>query len=443
MMLSHVCWRRRKKLLTELVKTLQLFFRPLTKRKRGELDRVLKEFCWIANEVAKRLPSVPKYNIKKKRFGTWNEWYKEFRETVDLHSQCALEAVHKARESYVSMHSNKVWNKIPVFKGNVARFHNQSFEFFEKNGTYYLSLPVRGGRKNNRVFLPLETGLYERKFLGKILRGELEHGSGELKKHNGSYVFNLTLKEKVEVRDAGDYVTVIGVDMGLNNVATMAVLLPDGKVTGVKLWSGRYVGLKREKFYRLRKELSKKGLVRKIRKTKGREAKFVENVNHNISRAIVDKALEYEKPVIVMEELKNIRERVRKEKKGKKFNRMLNSWTFAKLQEFIEYKAKLAGIPVVKISPRNTSRTCNKCGEAAYTKRYGKHKELFECFNCGLKDYNADVNAAINIAKSYRNAKTTEATTQKNRGVGVLVENHVDIRTQHRSLKKSCHSGHW
>ncbi|WP_433465647.1 RNA-guided endonuclease InsQ/TnpB family protein [Spirillospora sp. CA-128828] len=49
---------------------------------------------------------------------------------------------------------------------------------------------------------------------------------------------------------------------------------------------------------------------------------------------------------------------------------------------------------VVKIDPRNTSRTCNACGHAAGESR--KSQAVFSCVACGHR-VNADVNAACNI----------------------------------------------
>jgi transposase len=77
-------------------------------------------------------------------------------------------------------------------------------------------------------------------------------------------------------------------------------------------------------------------------------------------------------------------------------NRIVSNMPYHKLTQMITYKAQWAGVPVVKISERDTSKTCHRCGER------GSHpyQGLFKCSNCGLK-YNVDLNGAINIARRF------------------------------------------
>ena len=81
------------------------------------------------------------------------------------------------------------------------------------------------------------------------------------------------------------------------------------------------------------------------------------NVNHVISKRIVAKAKDTGFG-IALEELKGIRERVTVRKASR---RQQASWAFADLRAKITYKAQLAGVPMVLIDPRNTSRECAAC----------------------------------------------------------------------------------
>ena len=93
----------------------------------------------------------------------------------------------------------------------------------------------------------------------------------------------------------------------------------------------------------------------------------------------------------MLEDLTHINERatVRKKQRAERL-----SWAFYQLRQFITYKAKLLGVPVILIDPRNTSRTCSKCGHCEKANR--KKQAEFVCLSCGFSD-NADFNAAKNI----------------------------------------------
>src|ERR1700691_474622 len=58
------------------------------------------------------------------------------------------------------------------------------------------------------------------------------------------------------------------------------------------------------------------------------------------------------------------------------------------------YKAALAGVLLVAVDPRNTSRECSHCVHTAKQNR--KTQDEFTCVQCGFA-LHADINAAINI----------------------------------------------
>ena len=64
----------------------------------------------------------------------------------------------------------------------------------------------------------------------------------------------------------------------------------------------------------------------------------------------------------------------------------------------IAYKAESAGREVIAVDPRNTSRTCSRCGHVSAGNRHGA---VFRCQNCG-REAHADVNAAANILRAGR-----------------------------------------
>jgi putative transposase len=182
-----------------------------------------------------------------------------------------------------------------------------------------------------------------------------------------------------------NYALPLGVDLGVAKIATDS----DGNI-----YSGSKVKNVRFRHRKLRSALQKAGTKsarRHFRKLSGKEARFARDTNHVISKAIVRTAKGTCRG-IALEDLSGIRDRITVRKSQRAG---LHSWSFFQLRSFVEYKALLAGVAVVLICARNTSRQCSKCG---YTdKRNRKTQDKFVCLRCGHAE-NADLNAARNIA---------------------------------------------
>jgi len=142
------------------------------------------------------------------------------------------------------------------------------------------------------------------------------------------------------------------------------------------------------KYSAIRKQLQQEGKFRKLAVVKDRESRIVKDLNHKISRKIVDMA-KVQHAALVFEDLGGIRQT---RKQHRSFKYALHSWSFYQLQTFVEYKAKLLGVPVIYVDPAYTSQDCSRCGTRG--QRNGKG---FKCPTCGHVDH-ADVNAAFNIA---------------------------------------------
>jgi putative transposase len=177
----------------------------------------------------------------------------------------------------------------------------------------------------------------------------------------------------------------IGVDLGIVHIATDS----DGNTH-----SGTAVDVVRRKHNLQRKRLGKrntKGAKKKLKRVAGKEARFRKHENHCISKAIVESAKRTDRGIAV-EELTGIRERIRA--RGGEARNRLSGWSFSQLYGFLAYKADLAGVRIIKVDPRNTSRTCAACGHCDKANRPSQAK--FSCKACG-HEANADRNAARNI----------------------------------------------
>ncbi|GAA6744396.1 RNA-guided endonuclease TnpB family protein [Thermus antranikianii] len=212
-------------------------------------------------------------------------------------------------------------------------------------------------------------------------------GDARLFKRGSDWFVMLPLKMPTTptVCDGGGE-TVIGVDLGIVRLATAK------HPQGVFLVNGKPIRHRRERFASLRRRLQRHRRTDRVRAMGDRERRWMTDLNHKVSRQLVDLALRYPNPVLAFERLDGIRDRVRG---SKKFNRMVSSWAFRQLVDFVQYKAERAGVRVVFVDPRKTSRTCPKCGHATRANR--PEQSHFRCVACGYQG-NADVVASLNIA---------------------------------------------
>lgn len=178
----------------------------------------------------------------------------------------------------------------------------------------------------------------------------------------------------------------LGVDLGVTNIAV------DSDKT---IYQGSTVKNVRYRHRRLRARLQSKGTKssrRRLKKLSGKERRFATDVNHQISKRIVVTAKDTARGIAI-EDLTGIRKRATARKPQRA---TLHSWSFFQIRTFLEYKAKLMGVKVVTVDPRNTSRQCPCCGHVDKANR--KTQAEFLCVSCGFSGL-ADHIAAINIGR--------------------------------------------
>ncbi|MGE5755108.1 MAG: RNA-guided endonuclease InsQ/TnpB family protein [Planctomycetaceae bacterium] len=227
-----------------------------------------------------------------------------------------------------------------------------------------------------RMILPLIYGEYQGERFDRL------KGQVDLVYREGEFYLYATIDlpedTPIEVKDF------LGVDLGIVDIAT------DSEGT---IYSGEPTERVRRRHHGNRKRFQRrrtKGAKKRLKALAGKEARFRRHENHRISKAIVATAKGTARGIAI-EDLKGIRERTTVRAKQRARH---TGWAFYQLRSFVEYKAKLAGIPVVTVDPRNSSRTCSACGHCAQENR--KTRDRFECQHCNYST-NADFNAARNL----------------------------------------------
>lgn len=209
----------------------------------------------------------------------------------------------------------------------------------------------------------------------------------------GEWYFHIPATKEVPEEFNPDKVKhVVGIDRGLRFLT--AAYDERGKASFV---SGRAIMSKRNTYNRVRGELQSKGTKsakRVLKRISGRENRWMSDINHQISKTLVEKygtgtLFAVEDLTDVSFDEKNLSQR---DDSGRN---ELRSWSFYQLEQFLTYKAKAIGSEVVSVAADYTSQRCPKCGRIRKENRNHKTHE-YVCDCCGYRS-NDDRIGAMNI----------------------------------------------
>ena len=319
--------------------------------------------------------------------------YEKAKQQFSLNTALIQTARDKAVEILKSFNERKKEGKVkterPKLKRISIRFDKRCYSFAKTTNVltpYWLTLSLN---RKERITLPIVFGERQQRFIEEAFQGKWQFSTVEMVKRNGEWYAHFVLKKEIELIDEPE--TFIGVDLGEWNIATaVAISKQNPKPMKGKFWSGAKIREIRGKYAHIRRNLQrKKKRLDLVKRIGSKEGRIVNQILHTVAKEIVVYAKQFSKPVIVMEKLKGIRENMNG---SAKLNRRLHAWGFRKLQQYIEYKANLEGIPIVYVNPKNSSKRCHRCGHVAQA-----NSREFRCPKCGL-EYNRDLNSAINIA---------------------------------------------
>ncbi len=334
-----------------------------------EQAQALKETLQIANAACDYLSELAWGTQTFGQFALHKIGYAGAREKFDLSSQVIVRCVSKVADAY------KLDKKVKrTFKplGAISYDDRILTYQFDKG---QVSIWTTAGR----IKIPFVCGERQAALL------KTRQGESDLCLVKGKWFLLATcnVEEPPSVSGNG----VIGCDFGICEIVTTS----EGKS-----YSGDKVKALRRKLREHRRRLQScgtKSAKRRLKKAAKRQERFVRNSNHVISKEIVHDAKASNK-ALAIEDLTNIRKRSTSFNKEMRWQ--IGNWAFAQLAAFVTYKAKAAGVAVVRVDPRNTSRTCAVCGHCEKANR--KSQKHFKCLSCGHES-NADANASINISK--------------------------------------------
>lgn len=354
--------------------------------KYPELETTLKQYNIICQEIIDYGWEQKTWNKSKLHYGT----YRNIRNKYPRFSSSMVQTARDQASDILkrTLKSRKKLKKPTKQLYSGIRYDKRNLSIMFDKGIISISTMF------GRLKLPFKLAKYfERYSNWQYTNAQL------LRRKNKDYY--LMVQVQKELPEKTKECRVLGIDLGIKKIAV---------TSDNTFYNSKHLRNVKGKYQKLKRDLQRKGTKsakRKLKKSSGKENRFVRDVNHCISKKIVNS----DYTVFALENLKNIKEATRKY--YKKTRKMVGNWSFSQLQQFIKYKSERLGKTVIFIDPKYTSQQCSKCGCIDKSNRKGS---VFKCKNCSFQ-LDADLNASRNIARIGRNLFLQASVNKPNVGV--------------------------
>lgn len=350
---------------TVLIQTTMVEYISTVNRLVSDATKGIKINNYTSADVDANLPSALK-----------NQCIRDAKSIVKKHYKACRSAISKnlkLAKKHIEMRVTAP--RLPVLRKPCCYINNQNFKV--NDGCIEFPVMVNGRSKRLSVKTKMtekQATIFASKKLG-IMRIVLKN----------DHMVAQIVYDMNEATFSGNG-TVMGVDLGIKCPAVS--YCSDGSVQFYG--NGRQNKYMRRHYRYLRKKLQKKKHLKAIKRINDKEQRIMKDIDHKISCQIVQTAVKHNVSIIKLEQLQNIRSTTRTSRKN---NPSLHTWSFYRLTQFIEYKAKLAGIQVEYVDPAYTSQTCPVCGNIHHAK-----DRQYTC-TCGFHTHR-DLLGAMNICNS-------------------------------------------
>lgn len=334
-----------------------------------------------------------------------NNWHSEY-----LHSHTLQQVIINVVQNYKSY-----LKSIEEYKKNKTKFKGEPREPRYKGVNIQEIIITKYGVRKEKNILKLSLSKkMQEKYKVKSLNFSIPYELKKLVNFKSIKMIRITKRgEKIEMNIVYDkkekakskYENIMSIDLGLNNIVACTnrdnndSLLVSGKEAKSK---NKYILNEISKLQRINK-LSKENKNKKhvpntkrINKLYEYRRNYMNTYMHKVSKMVIEYAKKNKCSKIVIGDLKDI-------KQGMKYNTNFVQVPIQILTQKIEYKAKLEGIEVKKISEKYTSGVSAIDKEEITKENYKKKRRIsrgiFETNNG--KKINADINGSLNILRKY------------------------------------------
>ena len=351
---------------------LQISVNPSDRQILCDTMRAYSDACNYISEHIYKTHNLSRYSVQE-------DTYYQIRETYGLRSQMAVSCVRTVIAKYKTILENQnEWIK-PVFRlPQLDLVWNRDYSLNRKKNTF--SVNTLNGR--------IKVSFYKNGF-EQYFSDNCKFGTAKLVNKHGKFYLHIPITYEITELKTTEVSNVVGIDRGIRFLATTY----DSKGKTV-FYDGNIVKQKRGHYKTIRKQLQQVGTPSSRRRIKAigqRENRWMNDVNHCISKALVES--NPDSTLFIIEDLSGIRSAT--ERVLVKDRYVSVSWSYYDLEQKLSYKALKKHQLVKKVDPRYTSQCCPKCG---HTEKANRNKKLhiFCCKNCGYES-NDDRIGAMNL----------------------------------------------
>ena len=331
------------------------------------------------------------YNDLRERFGLKSQMAQSCIRTVIARYKTVQTQLRKQRvwdgykkdnhgkdvKNYINKDLTFLWKPIVFNRPQLDLVRNRDYSYTKDNK---MSLNTIHGRV---VVKPIYDGFKQ------YFDGSWTLGTAKILKSGKHWFMHIAVTKTIDDITVKPK-NVVGIDRGLRQIMTTY----DQKGNAV-FYSGKQISHKRRNYSRLRKELQSKNTKsakRRLKQIGERESRWMNDVNHCLSKTLVKQYGEH--TLFVLEDLTNVTfDTVHNRKKENRYEH--HSWSFYDLEQKLVYKALSNNSQVIIVSAHYTSQRCPKCGYIDKDNR-DKTKHEFCCKQCSYTS-NDDRTAAMNI----------------------------------------------
>ena len=359
--------------MSKLVVTAKVQIHP-ERSVRKTLDRSMVQYSLACNRISEVIFKT--HNLNQAQLQ--EQLYDELRDSFGLKSQMACSSIRTVIAKYKTIIENEhQWIQPKFIKPQLDLVWNRDYSLVQ--GVFSVNT-LEGRIKASFDMKGMEQYFDKDKF---------KFGTAKLVCSKRKYYIHIPVTSEIEDCEVYEICNVVGIDRGINFLAVSYD--SKGKST---FFDGGKIKHKRAQYKELRTKLQKRGTAsarRRLKKIGQRENRWMNDVNHCVSKALVNTYTS--KTLFVLEDLTGIRGATEKVKRKDRYISV--SWSFYDLEQKLKYKAQRNSCLVINVDPRYTSQCCPKCGHIEKSNR-DKKLHCFCCKNCGYCS-NDDRIGAINL----------------------------------------------